>query len=117
MTERDYISVVGNVLEEMNVIGVHSEIYEEYDNVVATIEAPNFSLMDVTISIQELDKCADEDEVRAVIMSEVRNVGHSFNAYDEYEALYSEEFIKDIRATPSQLMGMLKTDEEFFHNL
>lgn len=117
MTERNYISIAESVLEERDLMHGNSEVVEQGDELFVVFEAPNNSTMTTVVDVQELEQCADEDEVRAVIMNEVRRIAHSFDADDQFELFYSKEFMEHNGFTVSQFIEMLKEDEEFFHNL
>lgn len=91
-----------------------TELQEEI--LYMTVEAPNHATVEVSIDLSDW-VLEDKKMVKKIILRAVAEKIRTFNADDEFDELWSDEFGKHNGFRPSEFIHMLQEDEEYFREL
>ena len=105
MNDQTLLDTANRIIEEHDLDHGNAEAFIQDGELYMSVEAPNH-----TVICPVIDSVSDEWDLRGRLANWMRD----FDADDEFNELWSRDFAKHNRRTPSQFINMLQEDQEFF---
>lgn len=107
-------NIIENVAEDFGLKNGNYECSHQYEEVYALMEAKNHSTTTLWIKIDDCEKCSNDIELVQFILYNIAFCLKRFNAEDEFDLLWSNEFGKYNKFTAFEFVELLKEDEKYF---
>jgi hypothetical protein len=109
MNTRQALDIITSIMETLELDYGNAEAYimDDMNAVYVSVEAPNNAVTGDIIPITATTARRD-------ITNRMRDMMWRFDADDEFDELYSPEFMSHNHFTPREFLTMLTEDEEYF---
>lgn len=111
MNTRQALGIVTGIQETLELDYGNAEAYvmDDTNAVYVSVEAPNNAVIGDIIPVTDITTRRD-------ITSAMRDAMWRFDADDEFDELYSPEFMSHNHFTPRMFLTMLTEDQEYFEH-
>ena len=117
METEKIIDMIEKIARENYLWGTNSEIYEQDDEAYVVLEAENHTTIRVWFDLIACENCENDMEILEYLLDEMKGKLFRFNADNEFNELWSTEFGKRNKLSPTEFMKMLKDDEQEFKGI
>lgn len=114
METEKIIEMIETIASENYMLGNNSEFYEQDNEIYASFEEENHSMVRIWFDIDVLDEL-NSVEVLSYVLSTIIYRLRQFDAEEEFNELWSTDFGKHNGYTAFEFVEMLKADEQQFH--
>lgn len=114
METEKIIDMIETIASENYMLGDNSEFHEQGNDIYAIFEAENHATIVIWFDLDELEG-ANSVEILSHVLYTIIYRLRQFDAEEEFNELWSEEFGKHNGYTAFEFVEMLKADEQQFH--
>lgn len=114
METEKIIDMIETIASKNYMLGDNSELYEQDNGIYAIFEEENYSTITIWFDLDELED-ANSVEVLSHVLYTIIYRLRKFDAEEEFNELWSDEFGKHNGYTAFEFVEMLKADEQQFH--
>ncbi len=114
METEKIIEMITTIASENYMLGDNSEFCEQGNEIFARFEEENHATVGIWFDLDVMEELNSVEILSYVLYTIVFDL-RQFDADEEFDELWSTEFGKHNGYTASEFMGMLKADEQQFH--
>lgn len=114
METEKIIEMIKTIASENYMLGDNSKFYEQGNKIFAIFEEENYSTIVIWFDLDELED-ANSVEILSHVLYTIIYRLRKFDAEEECDAIWSDEFGERNGYTAFEFVEMLKADEEQFH--
>lgn len=114
METEKIIEMIKTIANENCMLGYNSEFYEQGNEIYASFEEENHSMVRIWFDLDEFED-ANSVEILSHILYTIIYRLRQFDAEEEFNEIWSKEFGKHNGYTAFEFVEMLKADEQQFH--
>ena len=114
METEKIIEMIKKIASENYMLGDNSEFYEQGNMIYARFEGENYSTVTIWFGIDEFEGANSVEVLSHVLYISICSL-RRFDAEEEFNDIWSEEFGEHNGYTAFEFVEMLKADEQQFH--